>query len=212
MDTTSLPPDDRPPEAPPRRVNRGLLWAAALAVVVLAVATAVAFMGGSSKDATSSNVERIDPNGTEPVGDDLTGSDVSGEQLPAITYKTFDGADVQLATNGKPLLINFWSSTCVPCIREMPDLEQSFQTHGTTIDYLGLQVAERADSGLAMIAKTGVTYPTARDPKADAFRALGGVSLPRTVLVRADGTIAWVHTGALSADQIQQAIDQNLAS
>lgn len=211
MDTTSLPPDDRPPEAPPRRVNRGLLWAAALAVVVLAIATAVAFMGGGS-DSASKDVERIDPNGTEAVDDSLRGSDVTGEQLPALTYKTFDGADVSLATDGKPLLINFWSSTCVPCVQEMPDLEKSFQTHGATIDYLGLQVAERAENGLEMIATTGVTYPTGRDPKATAFRALGGVSLPRTVLVRADGTIAWVHTGALSADQIQQAIDQNLAS
>lgn len=211
METTSLPPDDRPPEAPPRRVNRGLLWAAALAVVVLSVATVVAFMGGGS-DSASKDVERIDPSGTQPVDDSLRGSDVTGEQLPALTYKTFEGADVSLATDGKPLLVNFWSSLCVPCVREMPDLEQSFQTNGTAINYLGLQVAERAQDGLDMIAKTGVTYPTGRDPKAETFRALGGASLPRTVLIRADGTIAWVHTGALSAEQIQQAIDQNLSS
>lgn len=210
MDTTSLPPDDQPPVAGPRRANRGLLWAAALAVVVLAVATVVAFTagdGGSNGDA----VETIDPNGTQPIDDSLIGRDVTGQALPAVSYKTFDGVEVPLSTDGRPLLVNFWSSTCAPCIKEMPDLEQSYQANGAQIGYLGLQVSERAESGLQMIEKTGVTYPTARDPSAAIFRAFGGVGLPRTVLVRADGTIAWVHSGALTAAEIQQAIDETLA-
>lgn len=211
MDTTSLPPDDQAPVAGPRRVNRGLLWATALAVVVLAIATVVAFTAGGG-DSNGDAVERVDPNGTQAVDDSLTGQDVTGEALPSVSYTTFDGAEVPLSTDGKPLLVNFWSSTCAPCIKEMPDLEQSYQANGAAVGYLGLQVAERAESGVSMLEKTGVTYPTGRDPSAAVFRAFGGVGLPRTVLVRADGTIAWVHSGALTAPEIQQAIDENLGS
>jgi thiol-disulfide isomerase/thioredoxin len=209
MDTTSLPPDDRPPVAGPRRVNRGL-WASALAVVVLAIATIMAFTAGDSGSTKASDVQSIDPNGTQPVDESLTGRDVTGEALPAVTYKTFDGTVVPLSTAGKPLLLNFWSSTCAPCIKEMPDLESIYQADSGTVGFLGLQVSERAESGLQMIERTGVTYPTGRDTTAEVFRAFGGVGLPRTVLVRADGTIAFVHSGALTATELQRAIDENL--
>jgi cytochrome c biogenesis protein CcmG, thiol:disulfide interchange protein DsbE len=210
METTSLPPDDRPPEAQPRRVNRGLLWAAALAVVVLAVATAVAFMGGGG-DSANKNVERISPNGTQPTDDLTAGNDPSGEQLPALTYKTFDGQEVALSTGGRPLVLNFWAAWCTPCVQEMPAFEQVYQANSDRIGFLGLQVTEVASAGLEQIAKTGVTYPTARDPKGDVNEALGGSGLPRTVLIAADGTVVAVHNGALSAADLQALIDEKLA-
>jgi len=205
MDTTELPPDDRPPTTPPRRVNRGLLWAAALATVVLTVATIVAFVGSGDG---GSDVQKIDPNATAPSGLDPAGTDVTGQDLPAVGYTTFDGEPRTLAVDGKPLLINFWASTCTPCLKEMPDLQEAYDANGGAVDFVGLQVAERAESGLAMIQRTGISYPVGRDAGAEAFRALGGASLPRTVVVRADGTIAYSHTGALTAAQLQDAIDQ----
>jgi thiol-disulfide isomerase/thioredoxin len=206
MDTTSLPPDDRPPVTGPRRANRGLLWASALAVVVLAIATIVAFTAGDGSDDT----ERLDKDATQPVDGDLTGTDVTGRALPEVAYETFDGAEVALATGGKPLLVNFWASTCIPCVTEMPDLEAAYQAHGDDVGFLGLQVAEKADDGLDMIATTGITYPVGRDPRGDVIQALGGRALPRTVLVRADGTIAYAHTGILDADEIQALFDEKL--
>jgi thiol-disulfide isomerase/thioredoxin len=212
MDTTSLPPDDRPPGAGPRRANRGLLWASALAVVVLAIATIVAFTAGDSGSTKASDEESIDPNGTQPIDNSLIGTDVTGEHLPDVTYKTFDDQKVQLATNGRPLVINFWSSQCIPCVTEMPALEQTYQANRSSVDFLGLQVAELAAPGTKMIERTGITYPTGRDTSAAVFRAFGGVGLPRTVIVRADGTIAYVHAGALTEAELQQAIDENLSS
>jgi len=212
METTALPPDDRPPEARPRRVNRGLLWAAALAVVVLGIATVIAFVAGDG-NSTGGAVQKLDPNAEAPVDNGLgDGTDVTGQAVPAITYTTFDGVDVALTTGGKPLVLNFWSSTCTPCIKEMPDLEASFQANGSKVGYLGMQVVDGLDAGQEMIRATGVTYPMGRDTKGKVFQAFGGVVLPRTVMIRADGTIAYVHSGALSAGDLQQAIDEHLAS
>jgi len=56
------------------------------------------------------------------------------------------------------------------------------------------------------------TYPTARDPRGEVFRAFGGTGLPRTVLVAADGTIVAVHNGALTASELQSLIDEKLAA
>ena len=212
MDTTSLPPDDRPPVAGPRRVNRGLLWASALAVVVLAVATIVAFTAGDG-GSTAGDVQAIDPNGTPPVDDSLTGRDVTGEALPAVSYKTFDGAEVPLSTDGKPLLINFWSSTCAPVHQgdarpraDLPGQRRQRRVPGPP----GLR-AGRVRPPDDRAAPASPTRPAVTAP-AEVFRAFGGVGLPRTVLVRADGTIAYVHSGALTAAELQQAIDENLGS
>ena len=206
METTSLPPDDRPPVAGPRRVNRGLLWAVALAVVVLAIATVVAFVAGDGGD---DGTVKLDPDATQAPDGGLNGTDITGAALPDVTYTTFDDAVVRLTTGGKPLLINFWASTCVPCVTEMPDLERSFQANGQAVGFLGIQVAESPDAGTEMIGRTGITYPVGRDPRGSVFQAFGGVGLPRTVLVRADGTIAYVHTGPLDATELQQAIDEH---
>ncbi|HEY6530722.1 MAG TPA: TlpA disulfide reductase family protein [Acidimicrobiales bacterium] len=201
MDTTSLPPDDRPPVEAPRRTNRGLLWAAALAVVVLAIATGVAFTAGGD-DAT----EKLGGDPSVPGG--LEGdTDVSGQALPSISYTTFDGEQVALAPGDKPLVVNFWAASCIPCVTEMPDLEQFHQAN-PDVDLLGLQALEAPEAGLAMIDTTGITYPVGRDPRGIALGALGGASLPRTVIVAPDGRITWAYSGQVSAEQLQTALDQ----
>ncbi len=210
MDTTSLPPDDQPPAASPRRRNRGLLWAAALATVVLAIATVVAFASGG--DDGSSDVQQLDPNATLPTGADglEAGADPTGQALPQVSFVTFDGEQVPLSTDGRPMVLNFWAAYCGPCIKEMPAIEQVYQANQDRVAFLGLDVAERAESGKEMLDRTGATYPVGRDPKGEVFRAFGGMGLPRTVLVAADGTIVAVHNGELSQAELQALIDDKL--
>jgi thiol-disulfide isomerase/thioredoxin len=203
MDTTSLPPDDRPPVASPRRTNRGLLWAAALAVVVLAIATGVAFTAGGDDDAATLG-------GDPSIPGDLGGDrDVSGQAAPDVRYTTFDGEQVVLEPQGKPMVLNFWASYCAPCITEMPELEKSYAANGDRIDYLGIDVVDAPTKGLERIQQTGVTYPMGRDPQGGIFAAYGGIQLPRTALVSADGTIVAVHAGELDAEQLQAMIDEH---
>ena len=109
------------------------------------------------------------------------------------------------------MVLNFWAAYCGPCVQEMPAIEEVYRANSDRVTFLGLDVAERAESGLDMIARTGITYPTARDPRGEVFRAFGGIGLPRTVLIASDGTIVAVHNGALSATDLQTLIDENLS-
>lgn len=215
MERTDLPPEDLPPVPTPRRVSRGLLAAVALATVVLAIATAVAFRAGDG-DGHDLPTERLG-SGTlsaSPLDPDAldAGEDVEGSELPELGYVTFDGEERTLAADGRPLVINFWASYCVPCVAEMPAIEAVYQANRADLDVLGLQVQETADKGLALADQTGVTYPLGRDERGDVVRALGGMNLPTTVLVTADGTIAEVHTGAVTADELQSLLDEHLLS
>lgn len=213
MESTELPPEDRAPVPAPRRVSRGLLAAVALATVVLAIATFVAFRS----DGDDTAVERLTPGATlpqsefAPGGLDQAASEAEGEQLPDATYTLFEGGTAELTTDGRPLVINVWASWCTPCVAEMPAFDEVYRANVDQVGMLGLQALESsAEDGLAMIERTGISYPVGRDVDGDLVRELGTVNLPTTVLVTADGTIADVHTGPLTADELQALIDEHL--
>ena len=190
MEPAPLPPQPR------SAVRRYLpLMVAGLVVVGFALALFVAFSGDTTPP--SSDITKLDPNATQPpeFGDF---NDVTGTRLPRLTYVSFDGSTRELVTDGRPLLINVWSSTCVPCVAEMPALEKVWQMSKNDITILGLDYVEPLELGQAMAARTGVTYPLGRDTNGSILRSLGGNGLPYTVLVGSNGTILATHSGALT--------------
>lgn len=129
-----------------------------------------------------------------------------------VLFTTFDGEEVALSSlQGRPLLVNFFASTCVPCIAEMPALEEVHQQLGDKVTFLGLAAAgDRPEEALALVERTGVTYRTARDVDASVITALGGTILPTTVLLDADGSVVKVHSGSLDADDLRALLADEL--
>lgn len=122
------------------------------------------------------------------------------EDPQGVTFTTYDGDIVALSElRGTPLLVNFFASTCVPCITEMPDLEAVYQDVASQMGFLGLALQDRPEDAQSLVQRTGVTYRTALDKDASAITALGGTALPTTVLLDADGNIVAVHTGQIDA-------------
>jgi cytochrome c biogenesis protein CcmG, thiol:disulfide interchange protein DsbE len=212
----TLPSDDRAPERASgrRRVPRGVWFAIALAIVVLAIAAFQATGSSSSSGTKDDGVAQLDPNQTEPANPLLpTGGALVGRVAPDVALTTFDGAPVSLSDYaGRPTVVNFWAATCVPCRVEMPAFEQTHQQLGDQVAFLGIDTQEAVEAGRPFATETGVTYDLASDPKAAMAAAFQTSVLPTTVLIRADGTIARIHSGAVAADQLQNWIQQDLLS
>ncbi len=203
---TPLPAEDRPVPPSTRRPSRGLLWAMALATVVLAIATIVAFTAGDGDD---DQADKLDPTATQPP---MQGEDVTGQQVPDIDFERFDGTVGAFSDyEGRPLVINFFASWCVPCVAEMPDFEQVHQANGDQVAFLGLNVTEQPESAQALIERTGITYDTGRDPKGELLAAFGGANMPTTVFVDANGTIVAVHTGKIDRAELEQILATELS-
>ncbi len=145
------------------------------------------------------------PDGTDSVG--------VGDAAPDVTLDLLDGTSTTLsAFRGRPVVLNFWSSTCIPCLKEMPDLERVWNDHGGKVALVGVNVTDTEAAGKEMVATTGVTYPNGRDPSAEILAAFGGTALPRTVFIDADGTVVDVHNGALTSDEVDDVLrDHGLA-
>jgi cytochrome c biogenesis protein CcmG/thiol:disulfide interchange protein DsbE len=98
----------------------------------------------------------------------------------------------------------------VPCVTEMPDLEEVHRELGDQVTFLGLALQDRPEDALDLVERTGVTYRTAQDKDASVIAALGGTLLPTTVLLDADGEVVTVHSGQLDADDLRDLLADEL--
>ncbi len=127
------------------------------------------------------------------------------------TFTTFDDQTVSFASvYGAPTVVNFFASTCVPCITEMPIFEQVHKELGDSVTFLGLAVADRPEDAQELVTKTGVSYRTGQDRDGSVITALGGSFLPTTVLLASDGTIVDVYTGEVTAAELRALITDKL--
>jgi thiol-disulfide isomerase/thioredoxin len=168
---------------------------------VLALSTALALGAAVATYAVLDD----DPAGT------TTGDTIQLTPDEGATFTTFDGEAVALSSlRGTPVLVNFFASTCVPCVTEMPALEEVHQQVGDQVTFLGLAMQDRPEDALALVERTGVTYRTAQDKDASVITALGGTVLPTTVLLDAAGNIVATHNGQLDADQLRSFLADEL--
>jgi thiol-disulfide isomerase/thioredoxin len=136
------------------------------------------------------------------------------DDVAGLTFEPLDGGSEQALSSyeGTPLVVNFFAAWCAPCVTEMPAFEEVHQHFGDEVAFLGLSVNETVEEASAIVEQTGVTWDLGRDPRAEVLRALGGISMPTTVLIRADGTVADVHSGRLAADALTTMIEDQLLS
>lgn len=139
-----------------------------------------------------------------PAGEvDLQGDDVGDATLAGLR----DGADIALGDlRGTPVVVNFWASTCSPCVREMPALEEVHQAAGDEVAFVGVAVNDRADAALELAAETGVTYPLAADPDGSFFVEAGATLLPTTLVLDQDGGVVRQLVGEITAGQLVEVL------
>ena len=113
---------------------------------------------------------------------------------------------------GRPVLVNFWASWCVPCRKEMPVLEAAYRRLHGRVAFVGVDTNDTRNAALAFLRQTGVTYPSAYDPHGTAATAYGLFGLPTTVFVAPDGQMIERHVGALSSGSLAAGIATLLRS
>lgn len=203
------PADEAP--AAGRRVPLATVVIATLLSLAIAGLVAGLLLGvGEKKD--DPNIVTLD-NDVASVPSLGEGEDTVGRPAPTSDYTTFDGEEASVADYaGTPMVVNFFASWCVPCVREMPAFEQVHQDLGDQVAFVGVNVQDSETEGQAIVDDTGITYDVGRDPDGSLLASFGGVAMPTTVLVDADGTIVRVLSGATTAEELRAAIDEDLLS
>jgi cytochrome c biogenesis protein CcmG/thiol:disulfide interchange protein DsbE len=100
---------------------------------------------------------------------------------------------------GRPLVVNFWSSTCDVCQQESAALATVAHSTGGNVGFLGVDTADLRSSGQAFARHYHLPYQLAFDPNGVAAGRYAVPGLPTTYFLSRTGTrIVGVNVGALT--------------
>jgi thiol-disulfide isomerase/thioredoxin len=100
---------------------------------------------------------------------------------------------------GKPIVLNFWASTCVDCKKETPALAKVARSLGGRVSFLGVDSVDQHSHAVAFESAYQVPYPSLFDPKGIAAAHYDVPALPVTFFLSRSGTkILGENIGALT--------------
>jgi cytochrome c biogenesis protein CcmG/thiol:disulfide interchange protein DsbE len=173
-------------------------WAALIAIVLIATAVAMVTDPSLVRRVTTSS-----GNGAARL------TTYGGGLAPPISLPDLANPSQVLTLaqlRGRPVLVNFWASWCVPCRKEMPVLEAAYRRIHGRVAFLGVDTNDTRGAALSFLRQTGVTYPSVYDPHGTAAITYGLFGLPTTVFVAPNGRMIERHVGELSPGALSAGI------
>ena len=185
MTTALTPGAGTPPQA--SRINRKVLIAG-IAIVVPLLAVLVANLGRDPHTVRSPLVGRqAPPFSLVPVGG---GRPVTLESL-----------------RGKPAVINFWATWCVPCFEEHAALTAAAKGL-RDVQFLGIVYEDDEARTLEFVKQRGSAYPSLMDADGRVAIAYGVFGVPETFFIDGNGRIVEKYVGPLQRSTIAALIEQ----
>ncbi len=105
----------------------------------------------------------------------------------------------------RPLLVSLWAVWCQPCKRELPEL-QKISDEDRGVDVLAVNVGDDPERIAQYLTEMSLDVPVAIDPVGDLLTALDVSTVPATVLFDRGGNVLWSHLGAVTAQQVAEAL------
>lgn len=126
-----------------------------------------------------------------------------------------------LKPNGKPLLVNFWATWCVPCREEFPELVKLDAEYRGKIDFITISLDDLAEINRDVpkfLSEMKATMPTYLLRTADENAVIGSITkdwsggLPFTVLYDENGNLEYFKQGIIKVDIVKEKINSLLAT
>lgn len=132
-----------------------------------------------------------------------------GEQAPDFTLKDLSGNDVSLSGYlGRPVIVNFWTTWCPECREEVGALRAIAAKYGDRVAVVGVNMREPATVVRAYARENQMTYRLLLDRSERVAKSYRVTGVPETWFVAADGTAVAHHIGAITLEQLENAVVQ----
>jgi len=123
-----------------------------------------------------------------------------GSPAPAITGTTLDGSSFDLGSlKGRPVIVNFWGPSCVPCRDEFPLFKQELAAHAADgLAVVGILTYDGPDDARTFVAQYGATWPTVQDPNGAIRTTYRVVGRPQSYFIDREGILREVSVGQVT--------------
>jgi cytochrome c biogenesis protein CcmG, thiol:disulfide interchange protein DsbE len=117
-----------------------------------------------------------------------------GKPFPLETFTALNKTVVNKAyLAGKPSLLNFWFTTCMPCIAEMPVLNKLKETFGDSVNFIAITY-EKRDKVIAFLKKHQYNFIQVADAE-NLTKALEMTAFPVNIFLDKNGNVVSVEHG-----------------
>ena len=130
-------------------------------------------------------------------------SPLVGRLAPAFSLRPVGGgAPMSLdSLRGRPLVVNFWATWCVPCFQEHAALSAAARS-SRDVQFLGIVYEDEEANTAAFLRERPSTYPSLMDPEGKTAIAFGIFGVPETFFIDGGGRIVEKFVGPLDAATI----------
>ncbi len=142
-------------------------------------------------------------------------------QIPKVTQIDEIKIKQLLKPNGKPLLVNFWATWCIPCREEFPELVEIDKEYKGRIDFITISLDDPAETNRDVpkfLNEMKATMPAYLLRTTDENAVISSISkdwaggLPFSVLYNKDGEIVHFKQGKIKIDVVKEKINELLES
>jgi len=129
-----------------------------------------------------------------------------GEPAPGFVLADLDGNRLSLGDlRGRPVIVNFWASSCAPCVDEFPLLTSTAAAHRSDgLAVVGIVVRDSSVAARDFLARMGATWPSAMDPGEAVAMQYAIIGPPDSFFIDRDGVVVSRQIGPLSAADLER--------
>ena len=109
---------------------------------------------------------------------------------------------------GRPLVVNFWATWCLPCWDEHPVLVANARMLEGSVNFVGVVFQDKEATILNFLSQRGSAYPTVVDDKGKTAIAYGVGGIPETFFIDADGVIRAKYSGPMNGDVLREQLQK----
>lgn len=135
---------------------------------------------------------------------------------PAVTFNTIDGKQISMASlKNKVVLVNFWATDCPGCVKEMPQLINTYNAyHHKGFEVIAVAMPHDQITQILNYSKSqALPFPVTHDSTAEITGKFGQVNLtPTAFIYNKQGQLLQRTIGELDFKALQQLLNKELSA
>lgn len=138
------------------------------------------------------------------------------ETIPDVTFINLQGKKITSQDlRGKVVMINFWATSCTTCVKEMPEMIETFKKYnGQGLEFVAVAMAyDPPNYVLNFVETRKLPFTVALDTQGELAKAFGDIQLtPTTLVVDKDGHVIKKYVGEPDFPALHQLLEKALAA